>query len=131
VYVVAGGGFMVHGNGRVDGRGVALYNTLDPLRGEGVGGYDQIVLAESAAIALSAPSRDAYRGIAIFQDRSNPLPLEIGGALDALDGVIYAPSAELRVRGATARVRADLVVGRLTTQGSFTLFPPTQILSGG
>ncbi|MGH7858081.1 MAG: hypothetical protein ACREQY_12205, partial [Candidatus Binatia bacterium] len=131
VYVIAGGGFMVHGTGQVTGREVVLYNTLDPVGAAGVGGYDQIVFGDSTVVALSAPGSGPYRGIVLFQDRANGRPVEIAGTLGGFDGVIYAPSAELQVGGAVSGLRADFLVGRLTTQGSFTLLPPTQILSSG
>jgi hypothetical protein len=130
VYVLAGGGFVAHGTATVNGRGVVLYNTLDPVSPGGLGGFDEVRIADTASVALSAPASEPYRGIVVFQDRTSREAIILGGDLSGFDGVVYAAAADVRLHGPKG-LRADLIAGRLTTQSSFSLLPPTQILSGG
>lgn len=127
-YVMAGGGLTVLGDAILDGDAVVVYNTLDPANPAGVGGYDQIYLAGTATVSLTAPASGEYAGIVLFQDRSNPRALFLGGTgldVSGLDGVIYAANAGLVVGGSAKTLKANLVVGRLTTQSSLTILPPS------
>lgn len=127
-YVIAGGGFSVYRDGEVGGSGVMIYNTLDPVNPNGVGGYAQFLLADSARVGLEAPGGGAYRGIVLFQDRNNLRPVELSGDsldLQGLNGGIYAARAELRLTGKPGTFRANLVMRRLLTDASVTVLPPS------
>jgi hypothetical protein len=113
VYVIAGGGFTVSGNGSVVGSGVMIYN------GGGTGGtFTGVTLSGNGSIDLSAATTGPYAGILIFQSRDNSRVMSLSGnAMVLHGGVIYAPAAVLTVSG-NASLTGSVVVNQLQLSGN-------------
>jgi hypothetical protein len=126
VYVMAGGGFRV--TGTVNGSGVMIYNTNDPVSPTGNGAYGHIEQQTSnSEIRITAPAvGDYYQDVAIFQDRSNTLSLDFQGGQDTngeINGTVYALNAAMNLQGGID-MNATMVIGSLSLQGNSTINPP-------
>jgi PKD repeat protein len=120
VYVIAGGGFAVTGNGSVTGSGVFLYNAGSNYPNTG-GDFGRIVLGRNASLNLSSPTAGhPYAGILFFQSRDNHRTLFLNGtALQGTQGTIYAPAAMTVLIG-DSPLENTLVVNTLTVIGNVT-----------
>jgi len=94
VYVMAGGGFQMGSQGKVDATGVTIYNTSGP--NSGVAGcnaaFAPFNLDGQANIHISAPTSGPLEGIAFFQDRNitNATANQfVGGSSSLINGAIY------------------------------------------
>jgi hypothetical protein len=133
LYYLEGGGFTVTGQASVtdNGQGVMIYNAP-------VAGSDSIDLSSQGAITLSGLSatqlatlglsNPGYVGLAIFQDPSSKVSINIsGGEQVAITGSIYAAGASVNVSGssnlnlagdATRRFGAHLIAFDLLATGN-------------
>lgn len=92
VYYLDGGGLQISSNPTVTGDGVLLYNAGDVSA-------DQVALAGNGTLALSAATGGPYQGMLLFQERAVDKKVYIlGNARTRLEGVVYAPAAEVEVR---------------------------------
>lgn len=97
LYILEGGGLEISGLATVTGLGTVFYNT------GGAAAAGPIKLATLGRLALTAPTSGVYQGVSIFQDRAVNTPLLIQGAgLAAVAGTVYAPAADLTLRGLAA-----------------------------
>ncbi len=107
IYVVAGGGITLIGNGRVtcvpaDGHtGVLLYNAgSNYVDGRGSPTYGSFALGGNASVELTPLTTGAYAGVLYFQARDNPREATLSGhGLALWSGVFYAPKAALYLSG--------------------------------
>ena len=93
IYYLKGGGFTVSGSATVTGTGVLLYNAPQ---------YANVVISISGIVnvTLSAPTRGAYQGVAIFQDRGSSAPISVtGNGVLNLYGALYAAKGTVNVSG--------------------------------
>lgn len=133
VYVMAGGGFAVSANGQIPtATGVTIYNTCAPVligsgcQTSGLGAYGAISISANRPINMSAPTSGTYAGIVIFQARDNGVALSFtAGAAGSIDGLIYAPIAQLSMSGNADLLKSQLVVGSINLQGGPKLAEPT------
>lgn len=126
VYYMAGGGFRaantailsVDPGGHVPGGGVLIFNGTDPA---GIVAPAAIVLqGGSAAVELRPlvgddfPGYAAYDRMVIFQDRTVNLAVQVvgGNSTMAVRGIIYAPDANIAVRGNAGDLTLDQLIGR-------------------
>jgi hypothetical protein len=119
IYVIAGGGFSVTGNGKVNGSEVLIYNAGSNYPSAG-GNFGGIALSGSAQVNLTAPASGAYAGIVFFQARDNTRAISVSGnALIGLGyGMIYAPTALLTTSGNGQFNHTPLVVNQLQITGN-------------
>jgi Flp pilus assembly protein TadG len=122
VYYITGS-MVVNGNPTVNGTGVTIY------------------LASSAAsftdngnttLNLSAPTSGALNGILFYQNPSDTNTLTINGSsTSSLQGIFYAPTANLVVNGSgSTSFYTAFVVGSLTFNGTGTLLDYASINAG-
>ncbi len=134
VYYIAGGGFSVGGAASVSGSGVTIYNTVDTAMPTGVGAYGAISFTSNGTIDLSAPASGTTAGMLLFQDRSNPQTMTLGGRFSGtLDGAIYTQNARLDVSGgssATKKLRAVVDQMTISTNANFQS-PDTPVAGTG
>jgi PilX N-terminal len=147
VYIMAGGGFSVStgttdvsvlgGGGPLNVSGVMIYNTLDPAHQNGGGAAASFDLSSgtssptlwSPTASASDPygASDPFKGFVLFQDRNlSPQPdVRIqGGTTSAreLDGIVYAPNAQVLLMGTSTINLAGGIVGQsMTFQGGSSL----------
>ena len=70
-------------------------------------------------VILSPPSQGAYRGIAIFQDRSADVGVDITGHGSLrLEGAVYAAKAEVKVAGNGDEIASLHISRRLVAHGN-------------
>jgi hypothetical protein len=125
IYVIAGGGLTVSGNGHISmaaggspdpitGTGVILYNAGSSFPNPG-GTFGAITIGGNATIQLAFPSTGAADGLVLFQSRDNTKTLSLGGSahVDLAGGILYAPSALLSISGSAQLGPADLIVDEL------------------
>jgi prepilin-type N-terminal cleavage/methylation domain-containing protein len=103
-------GISITGSSTVSGSGVFLYN-----KGGGVN------FAGSSTVSLSPPTSGQYKGILIFQSRTNTNALTLAGGTGISPiGIIYAPAGSnvtLGIGSATLRVTA-VVAQNIKVSGS-------------
>jgi hypothetical protein len=93
IYYMQGGGFSDNGSIDVTGTGVMIYNA--PAQNN-----DEVQLAGTGNVTLTAPTSGPYKGIAIFQDRTATATVDVtGNGSLSLTGTIYAAGAEVDVTG--------------------------------
>ena len=116
IYIMAGGGFNVSGNGSVTGNGVVLYNTTGPD-----GSASSVSFTGNAAINLTPPTSGPYAGIGVFQDRAVSSPVTISGnGVLLVPGVVYAPAASVLLSGnagADSTQGGGVIAASLTASG--------------
>ena len=125
IYVIRGGGFTVSSDAIVTGTGVMIYNAGSkfPAAGGQFGSFTISGGEGEGVVRLTPPQTGPYAGVAIFQSRDNTRPLaptsfafvSMGG------GLIYAPAAQLQLRG-DADLEASLIVNRLSVGGDAGVF---------
>ncbi|HEX5271087.1 MAG TPA: hypothetical protein VFW33_11390, partial [Gemmataceae bacterium] len=140
IYVIAGGGFSVTGNGSVGvsatakpspdtGAGVLIYNagTGYPTTGKG-GTFGAVNLSGNGTISLTAPTLGAYTGIVLFQERGDAgaVSLSGNGLLMPAGITVYAPAAPLTISG-NGQFKGSVVVNTLSLSGNTV----AQLTGGG
>src|SRR3984957_5971648 len=117
VYVIAGGGFTVSGNGNISASGVTIYNAGSAYPNTG-GSFGAINLSGNGKLTLSAPTTGTYAGLGIFQSRDNTQALSLSGNnLTGITGSIYAANAQLTLSG-NAQLKDALIVGTMNLSGN-------------
>jgi Flp pilus assembly protein TadG len=110
---IINGAFSITGSLSVTGTGVTLYF---PNSGA------SLQLTGSGTINLTAPTTGTYNGILFYQDRSDTAALSVTGSSTLnLQGIIYAPSANVTVTGSGSSALYTSVVAKtftLTGSGS-------------
>jgi len=93
IYYMDGGGFSFEGMGSLTALEVMVFNA-------GRTGSDVIKIAGQGAVTWTPPSTGTYKGMTMFQARSNTSPLSISGqgAMN-ISGVLYAANAMVDVSG--------------------------------
>ncbi len=146
VYVIAGGGFSVTGNGSVltgsvasgvTGSGVLIYNAGSNYLASG-NTFGGINLSGNGNISLTPASTGTYAGILIFQSRDNTSSVALSGnGIVMPGGTIYAAAAPLIISG-NGQFKGSLVVATLSASGNAiaqlsagsngtTVYTPTQV----
>jgi hypothetical protein len=131
VYIIEGGGFSVSNSGVVSSNvgGVMIYNTRVPGAGAtGPGAAGSLNLQNgNTSPSLAALTSGPFAGVVFFQDRNLPSqpPLFIQGGSNSgrvLDGLVYAPGANVTFQGASpVIIGGSLVVNGITFLGSSSL----------
>jgi Flp pilus assembly protein TadG len=81
----------------------------------------------NGALTLTAPTSGTYNGIAIMQPASNPtqtLQIQFGSSYGTLDGMIYAPGAQVFLQDHGGGVTASGIVAASMFEKSSTLTIP-------
>ncbi len=96
LYVVDGG-LALGGQASLSGSGVTIYIHSG-----------SVSMAGGSTVHLSPPGSGDWMGILFYQDRSDTQPANlVGGASQALYGVLYFPSAHLTYNGGTSTEATD------------------------
>jgi hypothetical protein len=115
IYIVGGSGINLSGQSTLTGTNVMLYLT---------GPNASISLTGQGSVNLTPMTSGPYKGVAIFQDRtdSNSGRLDGNGNL-SISGTIYAPDANLTMtgNGATDVFGSQVIANTLTTKGNGTV----------
>jgi hypothetical protein len=108
IYVITSGGFRVSDHASVTGNGVLVCNE---------GG--RIKFSGNAVVNLTAAATGTYAGIPLFQPASNTHRLSLSGdaVLQLNGGLLYAPSALLRIKGNASVRQGSLIVNELHITG--------------
>ncbi|MCX7824319.1 MAG: hypothetical protein N2689_02045, partial [Verrucomicrobiae bacterium] len=132
IYIMAGGGISVSGNGKVEGENVFIYNTNDPHNPSGDGAHAPISITGNGYTALAAPSADycaatgnPYKGILIFNDRASTTNVEVHGnggnnGDPPYAGYIYNKNGDVVLTGNGAYGRMGAIARRMTVSGNGT-----------
>ena len=120
LYVIAGGGFVVSGNGGVTGAGVTIYNAgSDAAGATSHPVYGAVTLGGNGVVSLSAATGGPYAGVVVFQSRADARALVLSGnAAAGIAGVLYAPAAAASLAGNARLTNVSLVVATLTVSGN-------------
>jgi hypothetical protein len=110
LYII-NGSLNFDGSRTVSGTGVTFYTT----------GTTRI--SGSRVLVLSAPTSGTYNGLLFFQSRSDYKAMSFSGSTGSdVQGIIYAPKADLTYTGSTgATFHTDVVVDSVTITGSATI----------
>ena len=93
VYYMAGGGFSVSDNGSVTGNDVLIVNVPS-------GPGDGVNFTGNAKVNLTALESGPYQGVAILQDPSSSVPIQVArNARLSVAGVVYAAAAAVNLSG--------------------------------
>ncbi|MBI5394124.1 MAG: hypothetical protein HZA91_02380 [Verrucomicrobia bacterium] len=132
-YVMAGGGLTVSGNGNLNGTDVFIYNTRDPYKPNGVGGYGMIKATGNGNLNLKASTASAdpyYNGFVFFNDRanSNMIDLSGNGNVTGFSGYVYNKTGLLVIEGNGALGALGGVVYYMEVRGNggFSATDPTR-----
>ncbi len=136
VYLIAGGGFSVSGNGSVSGSGVMIYNGASNLSTDS-GTFGAVTLSGNGAISLTPMTTGAYANILIFQSRNNTKVLTLSGnGMVIPGGLIYAPAAAILSSG-NGQFKGSIVASTMNISGnsiinevvgaSTTVYAPAQV----
>jgi Flp pilus assembly protein TadG len=126
VYTFANG-FSSGGNASMMCRNTATASTCDA----GIGGVTFFLkggtttMNGTGAVNLPAPRSGTYKGVTIFQARSNTNTLKINGTNDFELGTIYAPSANMEFSGSAGSNEVNvtgMVIGRKVDIGGTFAF---------
>jgi len=118
IYYMDAGGFQFTGQGSLTGNGVMIYN----LPGNGQG--NDVTIAASGQVTLSAPTSGIYQGILLFQDRTSNVAASVsGGANMNLTGTFYFAGALLTVTGSSGfdNFGSQYISYDLNVQGTGTI----------
>ncbi len=100
IYILAGGGLEISGQGDVTGYEVFFYNTNNPFNPLGHGSYGDLYIAGTGIVDFTPPTIGPYQNLLFFQDRFNSQPFYIAGnGLGGIQGTVYAPAALLDIAG--------------------------------
>jgi hypothetical protein len=97
--------------------------TLDGTAGVQLVLYGSTSMGGNTNLKLKAIQADPYDGLLIWQPASNISPLNLIGTPGSdLEGIVYAPTADVSLQGhAGATIAVDFVVKTLSLQGDATL----------
>jgi hypothetical protein len=85
-------------------------------------------LVGSGGVTLSAPTSGNYQGIAVWQPASNASAAKIvGGATQAIAGLVYMPSAAVVYTGNGAASATTFVVQTLSMKGATQISSPASV----
>ncbi len=115
VYVIAGGEFEIKGKASLKGTGVTIYLAGANYPSPG-GKFKEVRIKTKGTVQLSAPTSGPYAGVLLFQARDNRKRLSLSGDLSGLSGTIYAPAAQLALRGTTT-LTTSIIADRLRLSG--------------
>jgi hypothetical protein len=119
VYVMAGGGFTVSsGSPAVNGAGVMIFSTFDPLKKTGAGACGAIELSGSGTWSYTPPLSGPYDGIGLWQDKACTNDLKLTGSNGGPSGAIYAPTARINMSGSGAIGSIQLIADSFDITGS-------------
>ncbi len=121
IYVMAGGGFKIGGSASVSGIGITVYNTFDPQKPTGDGACAEIALAGTANFNLQAPTVDPYKNILFWQDRACTNEMSLEGNGDYLGGIIYAPTANVKLSGSAGLGSVQIIAYTFELSGNGTI----------
>jgi Flp pilus assembly protein TadG len=94
VYVLDGGGLSLAGSASLVGSQAMIYNTAISQPSGPVN------IAANGIVMLNPPTSGTYNGICLYQDRAVSTVLKISGNGSLkINGMIYAPSAQVQVAG--------------------------------
>ncbi len=118
VYIMAGGGFSVTGNGTVTGNGIMIYNTYDPYHNERAGACASMSFGGGTNVKLTAMTSGRYANILFWQDKActNQFFLAGNGALGT--GVFYLPTAEFRITGTADAGAKQIIASTVSMNGN-------------
>lgn len=118
IYIMAGGGFSVTGNGAVTGDGIMIYNTYDPQYNKNAGACASISFGGGTNVKFTAMTSGRYANILFWQDKActNPFSLAGNGALGT--GVFYVPTAEFRITGTADAGAKQIIASTVNTNGN-------------
>lgn len=110
LYII-NGGFSQGGTATITGSNVTFY--LAPPNGS-------LSLTGGGALNVSAPTSGTWNGILFYQDATDTNAMSVTGSNgSSLEGIFYAPSASLSLKGSsTGTIAADLVVSSLSMVGT-------------
>ena len=118
IYIFAGGGFEISGQGDVIGNGVFFFNTNDPSNPSGDGAYGDFYCAGNGLIDLTPMSSGTYMNLLYFQDRSNTQDVYIAGnCLGGITGTLYTPNAKIDIAG-NGSTSAQFITRLLEVRGN-------------
>jgi hypothetical protein len=121
IFVLAGGGLSVSGNGSLSGDGVMLYNAGSSYPASG-GSFGPISLSGNGSMHLTPQTSGTYKGLLMFQARDNPRTLTLSGnsAVAGIQGTVYGPSMPVSITG-NGTLPAQFVVDSVDISGNGTL----------
>lgn len=107
-------------------KGVTISGTVT-VNGGTLDVYGGSFNQSNGTLALTAPTSGAYNGIAIMQPASNTneLQIQFGSSTAKLDGIIYAPGAEVYMQDNGGNVTAAGIVASYLYVASSTLRLPS------
>jgi hypothetical protein len=110
LYII-NGAMTVGGGTSISGTGVTFYFPSPS---------GSFTLANGATLSLTAPTTGTYEGMLLWEASGNTNQMTFaGGTISTLEGVIYAPSAQLSLtNGVVTTVYVDLVVNSLSISGN-------------
>jgi hypothetical protein len=110
IYIVGGSGINLSGPASVTGTNVMIY-----LTGSNAG----ISLSGQSSINLTALSTGTFKGMSVFQDRSDSTAWKVNGngTMNAT-GTIYAPAAQVFSSGNGGNVATQIIASSLRMNGN-------------
>jgi len=110
-YYISSGGISISGSALLDGDGVFIYNAAGAIDLSGTGAFH-----------LTPPTSGPYKGLLLFQARTNASTLSLSGngAIEGMHGTIYGPTMPVRISG-NGNLPAQFVSDSLTMSGNGTL----------
>jgi Flp pilus assembly protein TadG len=123
-YIFAGGGttqggFIYSGSAALSGSGVTFFNTGDPLANSSsnqpCGAYS---LTGGGVLNFTAPTSGTWKNMLFWQDPACTQTFTYGGGDNTTAGVIYLPTAQLRVTGGGTLGAIQIIVDTLTFAGN-------------
>ena len=115
IYYLGSGGLSITGGAGVIGEGVMIYNA-------GTANQDKITITGTGEVSLSPMTTGIYRGILLFQNRANLEDVTVTGSGNMnITGTIYAPGAQLNVKGEGDLVGSQYIVYRVNITGNGVL----------
>lgn len=118
IYILAGGGLEVSGQGDVTGYEVFFYNTNDPFNPLGDGAYGDLYIAGTGIVDFTPPASGPYENLLFFQDRFNPQTFYVAGnGLGGILGTVYAPAAAIDIAG-NGMTTAQFIASTVEVRGN-------------
>lgn len=124
-YITAGGGFVIETGGIINGNGVTLINTIDPVTGST---FAPFYFGKGCKATLKAPSTGAYAGIVMYGDPAGP-----SGAINTfacssdsppeLTGALYFPTQTIFFDGSntTTEIMGAVIAKNVDVSGKISI----------
>ncbi len=112
LYVMAGGGFTIRGNGDITGDGVTIFNTT---RGGSCGAID---LAGGRPLGFSPQLSGPYESLTFWQSVGCTRTMVHGGTVDSLSGLIYLPTAAYELAGDGTMSGVQVIASTVRVSGN-------------